>query len=103
METLTFERRLEIYKESLLLIEHDIKKYGSYGCGLCKAITMVRDINEPSAYFNGMPKYYPEIYRFRPHIKIHIYWWEPNKKGDQKRIGVLKRVISEMEVELSKK
>jgi len=95
MENFTKEDRLAIYKAALKYINDDIKINGSYQSGLCHALKHVIFSYHPNPYYHL--KEYKELYKHKPH-HTKAYWWERNKRGDNKRIEVLQSVISCMEI-----
>lgn len=98
-EKFASERRLELYKKALRLIEQTVRTKGHYKLGLCFAISEELTYYEPSPYVNM--EAYPELIKYRPEELANHYWWP---QGDsQSRIEVLKAVIAELEEQIALK
>ena len=83
------ERRLEIYKKMLAILEHEYKNKDYWGSGFCWALltvdwtTSIREL--------------PELLAYKPKDLTTLYWFPCTYSGVKKRIGILKAIIAKME------
>lgn len=91
--------RLRIYKAALTYIIEHINCDGKFNGGFCKAIysSLTGDKDGRFDPYNYIGITYEELKDYMPK-KIYLgYWFWTDKKGTQKRIKILKKVIKQME------
>ena len=92
MEPIRRNRRLVLYKKMLNFIEEDVAKNGWYGLGFCWAMWNSSNLKYSYKSLNRLP----ELLSYKPK-NARSTWWKCDRKGDRKRVKILKEIIAQME------
>ncbi len=92
------KERIILYAQAIIEFDNIIRTKDYTNCGFCMILGMLGWKDYFMAPFvDDLTKEFPELKKYKPN-DVNIEWFDCDKKGAEKRIKILKCIISNYEL-----